>query len=57
MQKEKLMKHRIKHQRSHKHDQHQDRYELQKIDANFVNEAQVQAEKIELIKFKKFSIY
>ena len=42
-QKEKLMKHRIKHQRSYKHEEYQDRYELQKIDSAFADEAKIEA--------------
>ena len=51
------MKHRIKHQRSHKHEEYQDRYELQKIDSAFAEEAKVEAKKKTLSEFKKFSIY
>jgi len=51
-----LLKHRIKHQRSHKHGQHQERYELSVIDEEFANKGQVFAEKKKLLEFKRFSI-
>ena len=51
-----ILKHRIKHQRSHKHDQHQERYELSVIDEEFANKGQVFAEKKKLLEFKRFSI-